>query len=72
MLWGVPQGSILSPLLFIFYIAPIEDIIRSHGLSVLLYANDTQIYISSKPTAKEETEPRLEAYLSDLSTVHPR
>ena len=66
MLWGVPQGSVLGSLLFILYIAPIKDIIHSHGLSLLLYADDTHIYVSLKPTAKEETKARLEACLSDL------
>ena len=37
--WGVPQGSVLVPLLFNLYISPIEDIISDHGLSVLMYAD---------------------------------
>ena len=64
---GVPQGSVLGPLLFNLYISPIEDIILAHGLSVLLYADDTQLYISLKPIQKEETNIRLEACLADLS-----
>ena len=65
--WGVPQGSVLGPLLFNEYISPVEDIILAHGLSVLLYADDTQLYISLKPTQIDEIKICIEACLSDLS-----
>ena len=51
VLSGIPQGTVLGPLLFVVYINDILDNVESHGL---LFADDTKIYrvITKKEDAK--------------------
>jgi len=64
---GVPQSSVLKPLLFILYTAELSDIAAKHHINVHFYADDTQLYVTCRRHDTAARTSRLAECITEIS-----
>ena len=60
-----PRGSVLGPVLYLLYTAPLAKVIRSYDLDYHPYADDTQFYFAFKSVDVDATT-RVESCISAI------
>jgi len=64
---GVPQGSVLEPILFLLYATDVLQLIKRHQLHPHAYADDIQIYDFCRPLETVSLQDRISACIDDVS-----
>ena len=64
LVFGVPQGSVLGPLLSLLYMAELLDIVKDQGMKAHSYADDTQVHVCHVSTGTADVETAVQRFVS--------
>ena len=65
---SLEQGSVLGPILFLIYTGDLIALVERHGFCPHLYADDSQVYGSCRPSAIADFQLRLSACIDDIAS----
>lgn len=66
--FGVPQGSVLGPIMFILYTKPVSSLTHTHAISSQSFADDTQLYDSTTPQNVSASIQSLESCIGEVKS----
>ena len=68
LLYDVPKGSVLGPILFSLYTTPLSKVIQNHpGISFHFYADDIQLYVHISHKNVASGLDKVSHYLDDVN-----
>ena len=66
LVYGVPQSSVLEPVLFTLYSQPLSDVISDHDCDYHKYADDTELSKGASPDQIDSVQSCVQTCIGDV------
>ena len=66
LVYGVPRGSVLGPVLFTLYSQPLSDVISVHDCDYHKYADDTELSKGASPDQLDRVQSCIQTCIGDV------